>query len=130
MDHAMTDAGKLILRVTLGLLVLLHGIHKLLNGIGGIESMVLNAGLPGALAYGVFVGELVGPILLVLGWYARIGALLIAINMIFAFALAHMNELFQLNAQGGWLLELDGMYLITAIALALIGPGRFSLNGR
>ena len=130
MDHVMTDTGKLILRLALGLLVLLHGINKVFHGIGGIEGMVLNAGLPGALAYGVFLGEIVGPLLLVIGWYARIGALLITINMIFAFALAHMGDLFQLNAHGGWLLELDGMYLFTAIALALIGPGRFSLNGR
>ncbi|MCO6441855.1 MAG: DoxX family protein [Nitrococcus mobilis] len=130
MDHVMTNAGKLILRVTLGLLVLLHGIHKLLNGVGGVEDMVVNAGLPWILAYGVFLGEIVGPILLIIGWYARIGALLIVMNMIFAFALAHMNMLFQLNAQGGWVLELQGMYLFTAITLALIGPGRFSINGR
>ncbi|EAR22055.1 DoxX family protein, partial [Nitrococcus mobilis] len=119
-----------ILRVTLGLLVLLHGIHKLLNGVGGVEGMVVNAGLPWILAYGVFLGEIVGPILLIIGWYARIGALLIVMNMIFAFALAHMNMLFQLNAQGGWVLELQGMYLFTAITLALIGPGRLSINDR
>lgn len=130
MPIAMTDAGKLILRVTLGILVLLHGIHKLLGGVGGIEDMVQNAGLPGILAYGVFIGEIVGPILLVIGWYARIGAILIAINMCFAFALAHMDSLWQLNAQGGWTLELDGMYLFTAVALALLGPGRFSINRR
>lgn len=130
MPIAMTDAGKLILRVTLGILVLLHGIHKLLGGVGGIEGMVQNAGLPWILAYGVFIGEIVGPILLVIGWYARIGAILIAINMCFAFALAHMDSLWQLNAQGGWTLELDGMYLFTAVALALLGPGRFSINRR
>lgn len=131
-NSTMTDTGKLVLRVTLGLLVLLHGIHKLLYGVGGIESMLQSAGLPWILAYGVFFGEVVGPLMLIIGWYAWIGAILIAINMLLAFSLVHIpaNELFQLTPQGGWLLELQGMYLFTAIALALLGPGRFSGNGR
>ena len=62
--------------------------------------------------------------------YARIGALLIAINMLFALALAHMSQLVQLNDQGGWALELQGMYLAAAIALALLGPGRYAINQR
>lgn len=131
-NNAMTDAGKLILRVTLGVLILLHGIHKLLHGVGGVENMLQSAGLPWILAYGVFIGEVIGPILLIIGWYARIGAILIAINMCFAFALAHIpaNEFFQLTGQGGWALELQGMYLFTAIALALLGPGRFGFKRR
>lgn len=131
-NSTMTDTGKLILRVTLGLLILLHGIAKLLGGVGQIEGMVQDAGLPWILAYGVFLGEIVGPILLIIGWYARIGAILIAINMLFAFLLVHIpaNELFQLTPQGGWALELQGMYLVTAITLALLGPGRFSMNRR
>lgn len=129
-DNAMTDFGKLILRLTLGVLILLHGVHKLLNGVGAVEGMVQNAGLPWELAYGVYIGEVIGPILLILGWYARIGAILIVINMCFAFALAHMNSLWQLNAQGGWALELDGMYLFIAVALAFLGPGRLSINRR
>ncbi|MDN5871704.1 MAG: DoxX family protein [Nitrococcus sp.] len=131
-NSTMTDTGKLILRVTLGLLVLLHGIHKLFAGVAGIESGLQAAGLPSILAYGVFIGEVVGPIMLIIGWYARVGAILIAINMLFALFLVHIpaGELFQLTPQGGWLLELQGMYLFTAIALALLGPGRFSVNTR
>ena len=68
--------------------------------------------------------------MLIAGFYARIGALLVAINMLFAFALVHMGELGHLNEQGGWALELQGMFLVTAIALALLGPGRYSVNGR
>jgi putative oxidoreductase len=69
--------------------------------------------------------------MLIAGFYARIGALLVAINMLFAFALVHMGELTHLSPQtGGWALELQGMFLFTAIALALLGPGRYSVNGR
>ena len=124
------DTGKLVLRLTLGILVLLHGITKLMGGAAGIVGMVEGMGLPGFLGYGVLLGEVVGPILLIVGFHARIGAALIAINLLVAIALAHMGQLAQLNEQGGWALELQGMFLFTAVALALMGPGRYSVNQR
>jgi putative oxidoreductase len=130
MNPALDDIGKLILRVTLGLLVLLHGYAKLLNGIDGIIGMMQGIGLPGFLAYGVFIGEVVGPVLLILGFYARIGAGLIGLNMVVAIALVHANEIFALTDTGGWAIELQGMYLFSALALAFMGPGRLSVNRR
>ena len=124
------DLGKLILRLSLGILVLLHGIAKLTGGIGGIVGMVEGAGLPGVLGYGALVGEVLGPLMLILGFHARIGAALIAINMLFAIGLAHMGELATLTEQGGWALELQGMFLFTAIALVFLGPGRWSVHQR
>src|SRR5688572_3381610 len=124
------DTGKLLLRLTLGLLILLHGIAKVTGGIAGIEKMVAGAGLPEFFAYGVFIGEVLAPILLILGFYSRIAALVIAVNMVVAIALVHAKELFLIGPQGGWALELQGMFLFTAIALALIGPGRYSINRR
>jgi len=129
-QNAQSDLGKLILRVALGVLVLLHGIAKLKGGVGPIEGMVTAHGWPAYLADGALIGEVLGPLLLLAGFYARIGAILIAINMLFAFALVHMGQLAQLNAQGGWALELQGMFLATAAALALLGPGRYSVNAR
>lgn len=124
------DIGKLVLRVTLGVLVLLHGIAKLRGGMGSIVDMVEAQGLPSVLGYGVLVGEVLAPLMLIAGFHARIGAVLVAINMVVAIALVHMGELGTLNGQGGWALELQGMFLAAAIALALLGPGRFSANGR
>lgn len=126
----LDDIGKLIFRVGFGVLFLMHGIHKVIHGIGGIESMVVNAGLPAEIAYGVYVGEVLAPILIILGWHARIGAILTAITMAFAFTLAHSHEFFELTAQGAWQLELQGMFLLASFAIALSGPGRISLNGR
>ena len=120
--------GKLILRVGLGALILLHGIAKMRGGVGGIAGMVSAAGLPEIVAYGVYVGEVIAPVLVILGWYARIGAAVIAINMVFAMALAHRAEIFALSSTGGWAVELQGMFLFTALAIALIGPGRFAIN--
>jgi putative oxidoreductase len=130
MHNDLNDTGKLVLRLTLGILILLHGIAKLAHGIEPIEGMVTGMGMPAFFAYGVYAGEVVGPLLLIIGFYARIGAALITINMLFAIALAHTSELTSLSQTGGWALELQGMFLFTAIALMLLGPGRFGVNQR
>ena len=127
----MNDSGgKLILRLALGVLILLHGIAKARSGLGSITGMVTHMGWPAFIAYGVYVGEIVAPLMVIAGWFARIGAALIAVNMLFAFALAHRSQLTDLTGSGGWALELQGMYLFAAIALALLGPGRHSINDR
>ncbi len=130
MNSTLDAVAKLILRLTLGILILLHGLAKLVHGIGPIEGMVTGMGLPAFVAYGVFLGEVLGPILLIIGFHARLGAALIAVNMLFAFLLAHTGELASLGPSGGWALELQGMFLFTAVALALMGPGRFGINQR
>lgn len=125
-----SDIGRLILRVALGVLVLLHGIHKLQDGLGGVMGMLNSAGLPSFLAYGAYVGEVIAPILVILGFYSRIGAWVMTINMLFAFGLAHMGEIAKLTPMGGWAPELPGMFLFVAVAVALIGPGRFAINSK
>lgn len=127
-SNTLTEIGKLILRLTLGILILFHGMDKLVHGIGPIQEMVTGRGLPGFLAYGVYLGEVLGPLLLVAGFHARVGAGLIAINMVIAILLVHTGDLLGLSPHGGWRLELQGMYLFTALSLMLMGPGRFSLK--
>ena len=122
--------GKLILRLVLGLSILLHGIAKLKGGVGPIGGMLASHGVPAFVAYAAYIGEVVAPIMVIVGWHARIGASLIAINMLVAISLVHVTQLFTLNDQGGWALELQGMYLFSAIAIALLGPGRYSVNKR
>lgn len=122
------DIGKLIIRLTLGGLILFHGINKLLNGIGFIEGQLASHGLPTVLAYGVYVGEVLAPLMVILGYQTRIGALIIVFNMLFAIALVHTNELLTLSRSGGWALELQGFFLFTAVALIFLGPGRYKLK--
>lgn len=126
----LDDVGRLVLRLCLGILILFHGVAKIIHGVDPIQGMVTGAGLPGVFAYGVYVGEVVGPLMLIVGYHARIGAALIAVNMVVAVLLAHAGEILQLTPQGGWKLELQGMFLFTAVALALMRPGRFSVNRR
>ena len=122
------DAGKLILRLTLGILMLLHGIAKISGGVDGLEKMVAGAGLPTVLAYGVYVGEVLAPLLVIFGFFARFGAAIIVVNMLFAIFLAHRTDLFLLTRTGGWALELQGFFLFTALALMFMGPGRYGIN--
>jgi putative oxidoreductase len=122
------NTGKLILRITLGGLILLHGISKLRGGIGWLDGMLVNQGLPVFFKYGVYIGELVAPLAVIVGWYSRIGAWLIAVNMLFALGLAHGAELVEFNEQGALELETQYMFFFSAIALALIGPGRHAVN--
>lgn len=126
MHEDTADAGKLILRLVLGLLVLQHGIGKIFGGFAFVAGALANNGLPEVLAYGVYVGEIVAPLMIIAGVYTRIGAGLIVVNMLFAFGLAHMGELFTLSERGTWPLELQAMFLFSAASLALIGSGRLA----
>jgi putative oxidoreductase len=123
------STGKLILRLTLGLLILLHGIHKLTGGIDWLDGMLADARLPAFFKYGVYVGEVLAPAAVIAGFYSRVGAWLIAVNMLFALGLAHTGELFAIDPQSGALaIEKQYMFFFSAIALALIGPGRYAFN--
>lgn len=119
------DLGKLILRVSLALMMLLHGISKLQHGVDWISDSLQSMGLPGFLAYGVFVGEVIAPIMLLIGFQSRIAALLMAGNMVVAIAIAHTGEIFALSSHGGWAIELQGFFLFTSLAIVFIGPGKF-----
>jgi putative oxidoreductase len=129
MQHA-DDLGKLLLRLVLGALILLHGISKVLAGPDFVISTATSAGLPAAIGYLVYLGEVVAPILLIAGIWTRLAALIVACNMLFAVYLVHMKQLLTLNDQGGWALELQGMFLFTALAIVCLGAGRFSIGGR
>lgn len=122
------DLGKLVVRLSVGGLLLLHGVHKLLTGIAPIKAMVVAAHMPDLIAYGVYLGEIVGPILVILGLFSRIGGILIVVNMLAAVALAGLGRLMMLDAMGGYALELETFYLAGGLAVALLGAGRLSLN--
>ncbi|RTZ44655.1 DoxX family protein [Candidimonas sp. SYP-B2681] len=128
--NSLDDLGKLILRLTIGILILFHGVAKVLNGIGPIESMLVARGMPAFIAWGAYIGEVIAPLLVIIGFYTRVGALLILANMVVAIALAHSGQLFQLANTGGWRLELQGLFLFGSLAVVLLGAGRFSLGGK
>lgn len=129
-QSTLDDLAKVLLRLSLGVLILLHGWAKVRNGIGGVEGLLVMKGLPAFLAWGVYVGEVLAPLLLIAGVYTRMAAALVAINMLVAVALAHLSHLGQFTNSGGWRLELQAMFLVAAIAVLMLGAGRYALGGR
>jgi putative oxidoreductase len=123
------DAGKLLLRLLVGGLLILHGIHKIITGPGGIEGMVASTGVPGFFGWAVYLGEVLGPVLVLIGFYSRIGGLLILVNMIVAVLIAFGGHVWALNSHGGWIIELEAFYGLCGLAVALLGAGRFSVGG-
>ena len=122
------DFGKLLLRFGLGGLLLFHGVHNLLNGLEPIKSALATHNISDAVAYGVYLGEIVAPVLIILGLFSRIGGLLIAANMIVAVLLMHMADIAVLSPGGGYALESEALYLVAALSIALLGAGRFSIG--
>jgi len=126
-NSTLEDSGKLLLRLAVAGLMLFHGIAKL-KGLDGIEKMLEGAGLPLFLAYGVYVGELIAPLLMIVGFWTRIASLVFAFNMLVAILLGHGNELLSLNQYGGWAIELPMLFMLAAVSIALIGSGRFAVK--
>ncbi|QNA87291.1 DoxX family protein [Massilia sp. Dwa41.01b] len=124
------DLGKLLLRVVLAILLLFHGFSKLSSGIGFVTGALAQMGLPAAIGYLVYVGEIIAPLLILFGIWTRPAALIVAGNMVVAVLLVHTSQFFTMSPTGGWALELQGMYFIAAIAVALLGAGRYSVGGR
>ncbi|QKF81012.1 DoxX family protein [Halarcobacter ebronensis] len=123
------DIGKLLLRFMLGFLMLFHGLFKFQNGIEGIRRLVANSGFPEFVAYGVYVGEIIVPILLILGLYTRISSFIYAITMFFAIYLAHSSSIFELNSKtGGVVVETPLLFLLGAVVLMFIGAGKYSVD--
>lgn len=122
--------GKLILRVTVGVLILFHGVHKILHpaSLDFINKQLASINLPTALAYGVYVGEVIAPLMVILGFFSRLGGLLIFGNMIFALVLAHRDQLFTLTNTGGWALELQGFYLFSGLTILFLGSGKMAIR--
>jgi putative oxidoreductase len=123
------DLAKLLLRLSLGILILFHGIHKVIHGIGGIKSMMDATIFPSFFAYGVYVGELIAPIFIILGLYARVAAGVLAFNMFVAIYLAYGFSL-SLSKHGGVTWELPFVYFVMSILVVLLGSGKYSVNSK
>ncbi|MCP4552192.1 MAG: DoxX family protein [Bacteroidetes bacterium] len=119
------DLGLLILRIAVGALMLLHGIAKL-KGVSFIEGMLDRNGLPAFLAYGVYVTEIIAPLLIIIGFRTRLASAAYVFGVLFAVFLVHSGDIFTLNAHGGWGIELLGLYLLGAIALFFTGSGKIA----
>lgn len=127
-DTTNAAYGAALLRVTLGVAALAHGlILKVFTfGLVGTVGFFESIGYPAAFAYAVLFGEIAGGIALITGVYARTAALLMVPILIGA-ALQHAPNGWVFNATGGgW--EYPVFWAVASLASALIGPGAFALK--
>lgn len=124
------DLGKLLLRLSVGGLMLFHGLHKLFGGVEGIAGMLTAHGIPGFVAYGVLLGEVVAPVLIILGILTRLSALGLAFTMVVAWLLVGVDKTFMLDKVGAWAIESLVYFLVAALAVAFLGAGRYALGGQ
>ena len=123
------DLAKLLLRLTCGGILLFHGVHKVFVEVDHVKVIVRNAGLPEVLAYGNIIGEFVAPIFVLIGLKTRIAAAIIAVNMLMSVLIGHRDIMFSINDYGGWMIETNVLYMMTAVVLFFTGAGKYSLSG-
>lgn len=122
MNSKNTDLGLLILRISIGGLMLFHGVSKILHGISFLTDNM------GVIGYAVYIGEVLAPLAILLGWRTKIASLIFAINCIVAVAVAHSGEIFSISDHGGYALELLMLYLLGSVALIFTGAGRYAVS--
>ena len=121
------EISVVILRVTLGVIFFIHGLVKFQDSISGVAGWFSSIGLPGFLAYGVAIVELVGGALLILGLFSKVVSVLLAIIMVGAIAKVKLAVGFLGNGQmAGY--ELDLALLAMSIFIAVNGSRAFALD--
>lgn len=124
-DNALYAAA--LLRLALGSMWISHALLKLLVfGIPGFAAFLESKGLPGLAAWPVFLLELGGGVLILVGWHGRVmSALLLPVLATALWTHAPNGWLFT-NAGGGW--EYPLFLVVASLAHALLGDGAWSLS--
>lgn len=119
--------GLLLLRVSIAFTMLIYGISKFISGIDFISDLIAQYGLPSFLGYGVFVGEIIAPVLIIIGYRTKLAGLVFAINCFVAVIMVQIPNLLKLNEFGGWEIGPLFIYITFGIALFFTGAGKYSL---
>jgi len=126
--NTKTNTGLLTLRVSIAFTMLIYGITKLIFGNDFILSLLEQYGLPSIFSYGVFVGEILAPILIIIGFRTKLAGLVFAINCFVAILMVQLPNLLKLNETGGWAIGLIFIYMMFGIAMFFTGAGKYALS--
>ena len=117
----------LLIRLVMGLAFVLHGWPKIQNPMGWMNAMG-GSSVPAFLQALAALAEFGGGIALILGLLTPIAALGLVCQMLGAFLLVHLPAGHPFVSQGGPAYELPLIYLVMAIMLIALGPGKWSLD--
>ena len=116
-------------RLGLGVCLFMHGFAKILHGIGGVKSILTKADLPEIMAYGSYVGEVIAPIMIILGIFSRIGALLvIGTSLTIMYAYHGLGNLLELTNAGGFKAEILYLYIALSLCVIFNGSGKYAIR--
>ena len=128
------DVGLLLLRLGLGVVMFAHGSQKALGwfggpGMSGFTGFITSLGFPAIAAWPAMLVEFAGGLGVLLGVFARVWALGVAVNMaVVALFVDRPHGFF--NGPQGEGLEYPLMLLCASVALACVGPGRWTVFDR
>jgi putative oxidoreductase len=125
---SVRDGALLVARLLLGVVLIAHGWQKVVtNGLGATTEAFTGMGVPVAPVSAAYAGivELVGGALLLVGAATAVVGVLVVLDMLGAALLVHVGN-GVMASDGGW--ELVGMIGATALVLAAVGAGRYSVD--
>jgi len=134
--HTNDDIGLFIARITLGIVILPHGLQKLLGmfggaGFSGTVDFFVGSGLPSAVAILIIIAESFGALGLILGFLSRLAALGMTLIMLGAIFMVHIQNGFFMNWFGNQAGE-GFEYHLLALGLSLVvlikGGGKWSVD--
>jgi putative oxidoreductase len=121
-----------MLRVTLGVIFLTHGLPKIMGGVGGLEGMLGEMGVPlaGIMAWVVTLLEVGGGLALVVGFLVTAFSLLLSFHMLMGIFLVHLANGWYVIGPGSGGAEFNVLLIAGLLTLVLAGPGAAALDAR
>lgn len=95
---------------------------------GWISDILESKGLPGFIAYGVYIGEIIAPVLIITGWFTRPAAFIYAFNLLVATLLVGTGKFFTITDVGAWGLESEALYFLGGLSIMFLGAGKYRLG--
>jgi len=120
--------GLLILRTSIAFTMLIYGITKSIHGIDFIKSIFTEYGLPSFFGYSIFIGEILAPVFIIIGFRTKLAGIVFAINSFAAILMVQLPNLLKLNEFGGWAIGLIFIYLMFGISLFFTGAGKYAIS--
>lgn len=134
-----SSLGLFFLRLIFGSSFLLHGFHKVQHfstSMEGIKNLLIQAKIPDFLAYGVFIGEVLAPFLIIIGFYTRISSAIVFFNclvilyvtQIKSLDLSQVFNIFAIGDKGEFSNELVFLYIACSLCFLFTGSGKIAVR--